>query len=85
MAQTPPPQTNPEVDRLVARMSKWIGETTPESTKRLTLSREDAQWLLAEIEGGREAFGTIVQANAGLRARVATMQHTIDILNSMRK
>ncbi len=85
MAQTLTAQTNPEVDRIVDKMTRWLADTTAEAPEPLLLSRTEVQWLLAEIEGGREAFGTIVQNNMGLKSRVATMQGTIDTLMSMRK
>ena len=84
MAQTPAAQTNPEVDRIVDKMTRWLADSPPEAPEPLLLSRTEVQWLLAEIEGGREAFGTIVQNNMGLRSRMATMQGTIDTLMSMR-
>ncbi len=82
----PPPsaQTNPEVDRIVEKMTRWLAATPPEATKPFPLTRAEVQWVLAEIEGGREAFGTIVESNTGLRSRVATMQGTIHTLMSMR-
>ena len=85
MAQTLTAQTNPEVDRIFDKMTRWLADTTAEAPEPLLLSRTEVQWLLAEIEGGREAFGTIVQNNMGLKSRVATMQGTIDTLMSMRK
>lgn len=82
----PPPtaQTNPEVDRIVEKMTRWLAATPPEAPKPFPLTRAEVQWVLAEIEGGREAFGTIVQNNTGLRSRMASMQGTIDTLMSMR-
>ena len=85
MAQPPAAQTNPEVDRIVDKMTRWLAATPPEAQKPFPLTRAEVQWVLAEIEGGREAFGTIVQNNMGLRSRMATMQGTIDTLMSMRK
>lgn len=85
MANTTTSETNPEVDRLCARLSNWLAKTAPDGTGRLTLDRADVQWLLAEIEGGREAFATVVQNAAGLRDRMANMQRTIDTLMSMRR
>lgn len=85
MPQIPTAQTNPEVDRIVQKMSRWLAATPPGAPKPFPLNRDEVQWLLAEIEGGREAFGTIVESNTGLRSRVATMQGTINTLMSMRK
>lgn len=85
MAQNPTAQTNPEVDRIVDKMTRWLAKTPLEAKKPLSLTREEVQWLVAEIEGGREAFGTLVNKNAGLKTRMNTMQGTIDTLRSMRK
>lgn len=85
MAPNPTAQTNPEVDRIVDKMTRWLAKTPLEAKKPLPLTREEVQWLVAEIEGGREAFGTIVDKNAGLKSRMNTMQGTIDTLMSMRK
>lgn len=85
MTATTPPLTNPEVDSVCVRMSNWIADTAPDDTTTITLSRAEVQWLLAEVEGGREAFGTVVRNAAGLRKRMAEMQRTIDTLMSMRR
>ena len=84
MAEALSQKTNPEVDRIVERMKAFLDYTGLSGPKRLSLSREDVQWVVAEIEGGREAFGTLVQTNASMRSRAATMQSTIDTLMSMR-
>lgn len=84
MAEALPPKTQPEVDRIVERMKAFLDNPCPDGPKRLSMSREDVRWVVAEIEGGREAFGTLVQTNAGMRTRAATMQSTIDTLMSMR-
>lgn len=84
MAQTPTANFNTEVDRVVLKITSWLEKHPPEAPKPLTLSREEALWLLAEIEGGREAFGAIVDSNEVLLARVASMQGTINTLTSMR-
>ena len=85
MAQTPTAQTNPEVDRIVEKLSRWLSNTPADAKTRLSLSREESQWLRAEIEGGREAFGAIVDSNTALRERVATMQASINTLMTMRR
>ncbi len=85
MAQNSTARTNPEVDRIVDKITRWLAKTPLEAKKPLPLTREEVQWLVAEIEGGREAFGTIVDNNAGLKSRMNTMQGTIDTLMSMRK
>lgn len=85
MPQIPTAKTNPEVDRIVEKMSRWLAATPPEAQKPFPLTRDEVQWLLAEIEGGREAFGTIVESNAGLKSRIETMQGTINTFMSMRK
>lgn len=84
MAEALTPKTQPEVDRIVERMKAFLDNPCPDGPKRLSMSREDVRWVVAEIEGGREAFGTLVQTNAGMRTRAATMQSTIDTLISMR-
>lgn len=84
MAEALTPKTQPEVDRIVERMKAFLDNPCPDGPKRLSMSREDVRWVIAEIEGGREAFGTLVQTNAGMRTRAATMQSTIDTLMSMR-
>ena len=84
MAEALTPKTQPEVDRIVERMKAFLDNPCPDGPKRLSMSREDVRWVVAEIEGGREAFGTLVQTNAGMRTRAATMQSTIDTLMSMR-
>lgn len=67
----------PEVDQVLARLRQMNNEP-------IVLSRQDAGWLLAEIDGGREAFGTLVQQKNGLEQQVAQMRRTIDDLLSMR-
>lgn len=84
MAEALTQKTNPEVDRIVERMKAFLDNPCPDGPKRLSMSREDVRWVVAEIEGGREAFGTLVQTNSGMRTRAATMQSTIDTLMSMR-
>lgn len=84
MAEALPTKTIPEVDRVVERMKVFLDNTGPDGPKRFSMSREDVQWVVAEIEGGREAFGTLVDTNACMRSRAATMQMTIDTLMSMR-
>lgn len=67
-------QTTPEVDQVLARLRQVDDEA-------ITLSQNDARWLLAEIDGGREAFGTLVQQKKGLEQQVAQMRRTIDDLS----
>lgn len=74
----------PEFDRILSRMSDWLERTTPEGKAKLAFSRQDTQWLLGEIEGGREAFGVLMDTNAGLRNEVGRMRQTIDTLMAMR-
>lgn len=69
-------QTSPEVDQVLARLRQKEGDS-------IVLSRDDARWLLAEIDGGREAFGTLVQQKRGLEQQVAQMRRTIDDLSSL--
>lgn len=74
MADTP--QTVPEVDQILARLRQMGGDS-------VALSQADARWLLAEINGGREAFGTLVQQKKGLEQQVAQMRRTIDDLSAL--
>lgn len=69
-------QTTPEVDQVLARL-RQVGD------EAITLSQNDARWLLAEIDGGREAFGTLVQKKKGLEQQVAQMRRTIDDLSAL--
>jgi len=59
MAEALTPKTQPEVDRIVERMKAFLDNPCPDGPKRLSMSREDQRWVVAEIEGGREAFGTL--------------------------
>lgn len=74
MADTP--KALSEVDQVLARLRQMDGDS-------VTLSREDAGWLLAEIDGGREAFGTLVQQKKGLEQQVTQMRRTIDDLSGL--
>lgn len=69
-------QTVPEVDLVISRLRQMDGEA-------ITLSRLDAEWLLAEIDGGREAFGAVVQQKRELKQKVGQMQRAIDDLSDM--
>ena len=69
-------QTMLEVDQVLARLRQMNGDS-------VTLSRNDAQWLLAEIDGGREAFGAVVQKKNGLEQQVKQMRRTIDDLSAL--
>ena len=69
-------RTVTEVDRVLARLQQMDGDS-------IALSREDAKWLLAEIDGGREAFGTLVQQKKGLEQQVVQMRRTIDDLSAL--
>lgn len=71
------PHTVPEVDQVLARLRQIDGTA-------ITLSHKEADWLLAEIDGGREAFGTVVQQKKGLEQRVAQLQRSVDTLLAMR-
>ena len=84
MTQTSPPITNPEVDRIVDRMSAWLEKTPIDSNTKLQLSRQDVQWIWGEVVGGREAFGALVDTNSSLRIEVRKMRQTIDTLMAMR-
>lgn len=65
-----------EVNQVLARLRQMNGDS-------VTLSREDAGWLLAEIDGGREAFGAVVQKKNGLEQQVKQMRRTIDDLSAL--
>lgn len=69
-------QTMPEVDQAITRLRQMVGES-------VTLSSQDAEWLLAEIDGGREAFGVVVQQKRELEQKVGQMRRTIDDLSNM--
>lgn len=70
------PNALAEVDQVLARLRQMNGDS-------VTLSREDAGWLLAEIDGGREAFGAVVQKKNGLEQQVKQMRRTIDDLSAL--
>lgn len=70
------PNALAEVDQVLARLRQMNGDS-------VTLSREDAGWLLAEIDGGWEAFGAVVQKKNGLEQQVKQMRRTIDDLSAL--
>lgn len=74
MADTP--QSLPAIDQVIARLREMNGDS-------VSLSREDVEWLLAEIEGGMEAFGAVVQQKNDLEQKVKKMQRTIDDLSAL--
>lgn len=74
MADTAP--TLPEVDQVLARLRQMSGDS-------VTLSLNDARWLLAEIDGGRASFGTLVQQKKALEQQVEKMRCTIDDLSAL--
>ena len=69
-------QTIPEVDQVLARL-RQVGDNS------ITLSLDDVRWLLAEIDGGREAFGAVVQKKNGLEQQAKQMRRTIDDLSAL--
>lgn len=71
-------QTQQEVDLILSRMRKMNSAT-------IRLSRQDTGWLLAEIDGGREAFDVVVQQKQELEKEVLRMRRTIDDLLAMRR
>jgi len=80
------PESNPEVDRAIDAVYAALaapdnGDGADEDDGLVTLSRSDVRLMLAEIEGGREAFGTLVDRNAALREKTAAMRRTIDSLS----
>ena len=70
-------QTVSEVDHILSRLRGM-------SDKTMTLSHQDVVWLLAEIDGGREAFDAVVQQKKGLEQQAVQMRRTIDDLLAMR-
>lgn len=54
----------------------------------ISLSREVASWLLAEIDGGREAFGALVEKIRILSESLAQLQSnhaaTLNVLSRLR-
>lgn len=72
-----PKQTLQEVDLILARMRQM-------GTATIKLSRQDTGWLLAEIDGGREAFDAVVKQKMELEKEVVKMRRTIDDLLAMR-
>lgn len=83
MSTTTPSAINPEVDSVCVRMANWVTDTAEDEKTTFALTRTEVQWLLAEVEGGREAFGTVVRKAACLRKQIAEMQKTIDTLMSI--
>ena len=69
-------QTIPEVDQVLARL-RQVGDNS------ITLSLDDVRWLLAGIDGGREAFGAVVQKKNGLEQQAKQMRRTIDDLSAL--
>ena len=66
------PNTVKEVDKILERMHAFLESTAgrPKTSMRLSLS--DVQWVVAEIEAGREAFGQVVrELEATKHAKVA--------------
>lgn len=75
---TPPSITDKAVECLRAAASDGKAE--------VTLSAECANLLLAEIDGGREAFGTVVEGRRTLEARVKELESCHQsALNTIRK
>jgi hypothetical protein len=72
--------TVPEVDQAITRAT----EALEKAEGTVQLEKQDLQWLLAEIDGGRIAFGTLVQQKNGLEQQVKQMRRTIDDLLAMR-
>lgn len=73
-----PSYTLPEVDRVLTQ----VRATPPGAT--VTLARDDLDWLVVEVEGGRDAFGTLIETNAGLRQEVGRLRRTVDTMIAMR-
>lgn len=72
-----PQKTVREVDLVLERLRQMTGET-------ISLSQQEAEWLLAEIDGGREAFGVLAQKNQELQQDKTQMRRTIDDLLAAR-
>lgn len=80
-------RTTPDVDRVIDRLKTWL-ETTSARTElgsKISLSRDEVAWLLGEIEGGREAFGALVDQKRQLTQTTQQMRRTIDSLSSPRR
>ncbi len=80
-------QTTPDVDRVIGRLKKWMETTSARSDLggKISLSRDEVKWLLGEIEGGREAFGVLVDQKRQLSQTTQQMRRTIDSLSSPRR
>lgn len=54
----------------------------------IRLSRENASWLLAEIDGGREAYGDLIEKNRVLSENLGQLQSnhtaTLNVLSRLR-
>lgn len=54
----------------------------------ISLSREGASWLLAEIDGGREAYAALIEKNRDLAEGLAQLQSihavTLSVLSRLR-
>lgn len=73
---------DPNVAQAIERLKSAV---EPPDKGAVSLSVSDAQWLLGEIEGGQEAFGTVVNQNAALRYEVAKLRQNIDGLLALRR
>lgn len=67
-----------ELDQVVSRLRRMNSDS-------ITLSQDDVWWLLAEIDGGREAFSALIQQKKVLSHQVVQLQRTIDDLLAMRR
>ena len=75
-----PAQTNAALLRLKAR----ICQAPPFDTTDISISKEDAEWLAAEIEGGREAFQAVVERKKQAELRVKNLEQTVESMLALR-
>ncbi|WP_432263109.1 hypothetical protein [Cupriavidus sp. TMH.W2] len=86
MSHTPGPQTTHELDRILRRLRSLIDASAKgeKETHCVRISLDDVRWLLAEIDGGREAFAAIVEQKVAALSRISALERTVDSLLSMR-
>lgn len=74
------PQFTPEAELAVERLRKQLSA----GADPVVLDQCDANWLLAEIDGGRDSFAVVVDSNRSIRGDLARLRQTVDMLISMR-
>ena len=74
-----------QLEIILQRLHNHMRSTTQEGRAMpvpyLTLTQAEVGWLLAEIEGGRDAFAAIVQQNQQLRQKVASQEQSLQDLH----